>query len=216
MFRIGSSFLNIGFVLLPLLGVAPFFMRRLLDLPADPAAERNLGAKAALALAAGIIIDLSLIAESSSANAVLGWTRCAVAAIYLVLTMPLAGPGALATALRMSLVTIPAALGLVAFLPAYRISALHVLFIGAFSLAVFSVATRVVLGHSGRLGLLQQRRGFMPTVVVLLILAMISRFSADFVPMRTEHLVGAAVAWLLAALLWAALVLPHVMRFEDE
>lgn len=35
-FRLGSSFLNIGFVLLPLLGVAPFFIRRLLDLPGEP------------------------------------------------------------------------------------------------------------------------------------------------------------------------------------
>lgn len=48
----------------------------------------------------------------------------------------------------------------------------------------------------------------------LLLLAMISRFSADFVATRNEHLMGAAISWLAAAALWAALVLATLARSE--
>ncbi len=201
-YRIGSSFLNLGFVLLPLLGVAPFFLRRLLDLPTEEATESHHGAKLALALAVGLTIDASFVLELFSANTAIAWLRCACAIVWLALTLPLRGSNLLATYLRMGLAAIVAALGLMAVLPAYRISALHVIFIGGFSVAIFSVATRVVLGHSGRLALLRQRRWLLWAVLALLVLAMISRFSADFVPMRNEHLIGAAACWLVAALVW--------------
>jgi uncharacterized protein involved in response to NO len=210
-YRIGSSLLNIGFVLLPLLGVAPFFIRRLLDLPSELEAEANARLQLAAAIVVGLTIDVSFVIDPG-----LAWLRAIVAAAYLLWTMPLRGKSSLATALRMALVALPAGLGLVALLPGYRITALHVVFIGGFSLAVFAVATRVVLGHSGKLDQLQRRRWVMPVVIILLILAMTARFSADFVPTRNEHLVSAAITWLIAALLWAAFVLPRVTETEPE
>ena len=65
----------------------------------------------------------------------------------------------LAGSLRMSLAAVLAGLGLVALLPAYRVTALHVIFIAGFSVAIFTVATRVILGHSDRLDLVRRRRG---------------------------------------------------------
>ena len=132
------------------------------------------------------------------------------------MTLPRRGSNTLATSLRMSLAAVAAALGLMAILPAYRISALHVLFIGGFSVALFSVATRVVLGHSGHLHLVRERRWLFLATLVLSLLAMIVRFSADFVATRNEHLMAAALCWLCAAALWGALVLPHVTRVAHE
>ena len=215
-YRFGSSLLNVGFVLLPVLGVGPFFLRRLLDLPSSddpsPAKLWNL----ALAIFAGLTIDASFVLELFSSNPAIGWIRCAVALGFLVMTVPLRGRNSLATSLRMSLIALPAGLGLMAILPAYRISAMHVLFIGGFTVAVFSVGTRVVLGHSGNLHLLRTRRYFFLAVLLLVIVAMVSRFIADFVPTRNEHLIGAAISWIAAAALWAVLVLPHVTRSDPN
>ncbi len=216
LYRLGNSFLNIGFVLLPILGVAPFFLRKLLDLPTDVAGQTSRGAKLALALATGLVIDASFVLELLSANPLPGWARAATAFGYIALTLPMRGSNLLAGTLRMSLAALPAGLALVALLPAYRIPALHVLFIGGFSVAVFAVATRVVLGHSGRLGLLVRRRWVFVTALGLVLLGMTSRYVADFVATRNSHLAWAGVCWLVGAAIWGALVLPSVLVVEDE
>jgi hypothetical protein len=64
-------------VLVPLLGVAPFFMRRLLDLPSEDSGEANQFAPAALAIAVGLMIDLTFVAELFNESAAIGWIRCA-------------------------------------------------------------------------------------------------------------------------------------------
>jgi uncharacterized protein involved in response to NO len=215
-YRFGSSLLNVGFILLPILGVAPFFLRRLLDLPRGddviPANPWNLVS----AIIVGLTIDASFILELFSSSPAIGWIRCAVAVGFLMTTLPYRGTNTLATSLRMSLAAIAAGLALMTVLPAYRISALHVLFIGGFTVTIFSVATRVVLGHGGKVHLLRQRRWFFVLALLLLILAMVSRFLADFVPTRNEHLIGAAISWLVAAGLWSVLVLPHVTASESD
>jgi len=191
LYRLGSSLLNVAFVLFPVLGVAPFFMRRLLEMPADENGT-SIARQFALAVLVGVTIELTFVLELFSANPLHGWLRCGAALVYLAMTLPLRGKSKLVTALRMSLATLPAGLALVALLPAYRISALHVLFIGSFSIAVFAVATRVVLGHSGNLDIVQRRRWLFAAALILLILTMIARFVADFVASRNEHLVSAA------------------------
>lgn len=109
----------------------------------------------------------------------------------------------------MSLASTVAGFGLLALLPAYRISVLHIIFIGGFTQAILTVAARVILGHSGELGLVRSR------LKPLLLLAMISRFVADFVPTRNEHLLWGAVCWLVAVAIWAVIVLPRVTKVED-
>jgi hypothetical protein len=66
-----------------------------------------------------------------------------------------------------------------------------VIFIAGFSVAIFTVATRVILGHSDRLDLVRRRRGSFITAFVLITLAMIARFSAEFVATRNEHFLWA-------------------------
>lgn len=216
LYRVGAALLHVGFILLPLLGVAPFFMRRLLETPEAEISPRKWKRDLLIALAVGLIVDLSLVVEVFRPTSPLGWLRCAAAVLYIFLNLPMRGANPLATSLRMSLAALAAALGLIALLPGDRLAALHVLFIGGFGVAVFSVATRVILGHSGRLDLVGKRRGLVVLTLIFLILAMVSRFVADFVPTRDAHLLWGAIAWLLGAGLWGALVLPFVARAEAE
>ena len=196
--------------------MAPFFLRRLLDLPSSddiaPAKPWNF----AFAILVGLTMDASFVLELFSSNSAIGWVRFAVALGFLAMTLPLRGSNILITALRMSLASLAAGLGLMALLPAYCIPAMHVLFIGGSTVGVFSVGTRVVLGHSGNLHLLRARPCFFLVTLLLLILAMISRFMAAFVVTRNEHLMGAAIAWLAAAALWSVFVLPHVARSDPD
>lgn len=214
--RLGSALLSLGFGLLPLLGVAPFFLRRLLDLQTEdgPLHRYRL---VAFAIFSGLAIDASLALPvfGIGGNAP-AWFAAACALCWLLVTLPARGNSILAAGLRLSLAALPPGLALSALLPAYRITASHVLFIGGFTVAIFSVATRVVLGHSGNIALVRRRRLFFGLGFVLLLLAMVSRFVADFVETRNQHLLWGAVCWLLAATIWGAIVLPHIASVEAE
>jgi uncharacterized protein involved in response to NO len=65
--------------------------------------------------------------------------------------------------------------------------------------------------------LLQQRLGFLTASLVLLVLAMLARVSADFLPLeRNSHLVYAGVIWLIAAAVWARALVPKLLIEGDE
>jgi uncharacterized protein involved in response to NO len=218
LYRIGEALLNVGFPLLPLLGVGPFFLRRLLDLPTDSDAETPgiQTRQAAMALTVALLVDASLVLEVLNPAPYLGWLRFACVATYLALNLPMQDQSILATALRMSFAAIAAGVALLAMLPAYRASALHVIFIGGVTVAIFTVATRVVLGHSGNLALVNRRVGWLFVALALIILAMTSRLVADFVSTRNEHLLWGAACWVLAVAIWGCVVLPQILTAEDE
>ena len=101
--------------------------------------------------------------------------------------------------------------------PLYRVAGLHIVFITGFNLIAFTVAIRVVFGHSGNLELLAKRLWFFIAAGALLYLAMLSRFTADLAPaVRVLHLVAGAICWLVAALVWMMKVLPKVGISESE
>jgi hypothetical protein len=101
--------------------------------------------------------------------------------------------------------------------PIYRVAALHIVFISGFNLVVFTVATRVVYGHSGNLDRLSKRLWFLFATGVLLHLAMISRFTADLAPAaRVAHLLSATICWLAASLVWMLKIFPKVAISEPE
>ncbi len=104
-----------------------------------------------------------------------------------------------------------------ALFPNYRIGELHIVFITGFNLIVFTVATRVVLGHSGNLDRLKTRLWFFIATSALLFLAMASRVTADLAPRaRVVHLLAAAICWLAASLLWMAKIIPKIAITEPE
>jgi hypothetical protein len=62
--------------------------------------------------------------------------------------------------------------------PMQRVAGLHIVFIGGFTLITFTVATRVVLGHSGKGHLVMQPLPFLRVAAGLLVIAAILRPSA--------------------------------------
>ena len=215
LYRLGASLLHVGFPLLPLLGVGPFFLRRLLDLPSDDHGTRR-ASGAAFAIAVALVIDASFVFEVFAWNGVLVWIRAAVVVVYLLVALPWESNSLLAGALRMSFAAIAGGLGLMALLPGQRVAALHVLLVAGVSVAILAVATRVILGHSDNLALLQRRRRWLITAFILIILGMISRYVADFRPSRDPHLHWGAIVWLIGVGIWSVVVLPHVRTIGED
>ena len=221
-YQSGSALLNECFVLLPVLGVAPFFIGRLLDLPSSDLPESRVFSsewkrQAAFNLLIGIAVVASFFLESAGPSRPAGWLRVAAIAVYLTLRMPWRGRTFLADYLRAALLFILTGFILIAVWPNYRVGNMHAIFITGFNLIVFTVATRVVLGHSGNLDRLKTRLWFFITMSALLFLAMASRVTADLAPRaRILHLVAAAICWLVASLIWIIKVIPKVTITEEE
>jgi hypothetical protein len=131
--------------------------------------------------------------------------------------MPWRGRTFLADYLRISLLFILTGFTAIAVWPQYRIGELHIVFVTGFNLIVFTVATRVVFGHSGQLDRLKGRLWFFIVMSGLLFLAMVSRVTADLAPeARTIHLLGAAFCWLAGTVLWFIKTIPKVAISEEE
>ena len=221
-YQSGSALLNQCFVLLPILGVAPFFIGRLLDLPGSDLPEsrafsRQWKRQAALNALIGIAIIASFLIEAGGPSRAAAWIRVAAIAVYLAARMPWRGRTFLADYLRTGLLFILAGFTMMALWPNYRLGSLHTVFITGFNLIVFTVATRVVLGHSGNLDRLKTQFWFFIAMSALLFFAMASRVSADLAPRaRIIHLLAAAISWLAAALIWMIKVIPKVTVSEEE
>ncbi len=222
-YRIGAMLLEQGFVLLPILGVAPFLLPRLLDisreddLPESRALPPGWMPRAAFAFAIGLTIDASFFVEATDRVTFAVWMRFVAILIYLGLRMPRRGRSFLGNCLRAGIITVVAGVGIEALWPLYRVGALHIIFISGFSFVVLTVAIRVIFGHSGNAHLFQKRLPFFIVAGVLIFLAMISRYVAEMAPAaRAVHLVSAAAVWLLAALIWTAKVIPKVRIPDPE
>jgi hypothetical protein len=220
-YQMGDALLNQCFVLLPVLGVAPFFIRRLLDLPA-PKEEGSLGRhrrrwQLIFAVVTGLAILVSVVLDVWQASRTGSVVRAIAVAGYIVSSLPFRGRTPLAQAMRMALFAIVIGFVLLAILPWQRLGLLHVVFVSGFNLIAFTVATRVVFGHSGNLERLGKPMWFFRIVMALLFLAMLARVSADFSPKsRSAHLISAAICWLIGSVVWMVSVLPKARLVEVE
>jgi hypothetical protein len=182
------------------------------DLGSSPTETR----KAVAYAAAGLTIVASFVLEQS------GWTRGGPLLRAAVVSAALAAgagawrqpgkPGLHRRLVWLAVWLMPVGLALSALWPDYRIPALHVLFIGGFSLMAFGVATHVSLGH---LGLDHLSAGRPPAVIVLAIaflLALMARLVADASDSYFDHLSWAAAAWLIGSGIWLAFFAPYFVR----
>ena len=216
-----------GFVLLPILGIGPFLLPRFFgmpnrhDFPESLVPSRDWLKKAAVALLAGILIVSSFFLEARGSFRIPYALRFGTTLFYLFIEMPFhRGPkaaNALGASLRISFTCLVGGLLAVALFPAYRVSLLHLTLIGGFAVLAFTVATRVVFGHSGNLALLKGRNRWLLLAVGLMLFGMATRISGDFWPkILPSHYVYGALLWVAGVLLWAAFVLPKVFVFEKE
>ncbi len=222
-YRIGANLLEQGFVLLPILGVGPYLLGRLLNLsrtdalPESRVLPPGWRPRAAFALTIGLTIDATFVAETYGWTHSAAWLRAGAVLLYLALRMPRRGRSFLGDCLRVGLAAVVLGLALEAFQPGNRIGALHFLFISGFSFIVLTVSIRVTFGHSGNAHLFLKRLPFFIVVAVLIFLAMISRYVADLAPAaRTVHLVAAALSWIVALVIWMVKVLPKMTISDPE
>jgi uncharacterized protein involved in response to NO len=224
--QFGSLLLNEGFVLFPILGVGAFFFPKLLGGAKPEPADLNIAIslwkkRALIAALTGVVIWISFVLEA------LEWTRTAAVVrgsavlFYFALQGHLferpSGPPFLAHCFRFGAVLLIVAFFFPLALPTYRLANMHLAFIGGFTIILFTVSTRVILGHSGYTHLFQKRLYFLIVALVLLIVTMLARVGADFFPPeRNSHLVYAALIWLMATAIWAWALLPKLLLNEEE
>ncbi|MEQ1859124.1 MAG: NnrS family protein [Chthoniobacteraceae bacterium] len=222
---LGGMWLNQAFVLLLVLGVGTFLLPRFLALPGVVlmADERRASPewlrRAAFSLVVGITVLASYWIEvAHAALTTAAILRGVVVLAYLAVMVPIyRTPSPTQTvplAVNLALIALVAGLAFPLFWPGQRAAGLHVIFLGGFSLITFTVATRVVLGHSGNEHLFLTRLPPLRIATLLLVAGTVVRAVADFLPDRTLGMNWASTLWMLAACVWGYAVLPKV-RIAD-
>lgn len=224
---LGKLLLHQGYLVLPIMGIGAFLLPRFFGLPSRQSLADSLTlppgwlTRATFALFCGGLVMAGFVVEVWVDPHWGNGLRAAGIAVYFLREIPLhrggLGGGTLAHCLRLALPGIPVAYVLMAVFPERTFSFLHVLFITGFSLLTFTVASRVVLGHSGQSGKFGATLWPVRILASLVVLAMVTRVSADWMPdIRMNHYAYAAVAWIGGVLVWSAFILPGVRREGAE
>jgi uncharacterized protein involved in response to NO len=225
---VGGTLLNQVWVLLLVLGVGSFLLPKFLELPDRPQFPESRtptpgwAKHAVFAAAVGLsLVALSMLDLFVYAPRLIAFGRFGIAVAFLFTQIPLHRTTAPRVTITrcLHLAMLLALLGLlfpVAW-PFQRVAGLHVLFIGGFTLITLTVATRVILGHSGFGKLFSMRLPFLFGAALLLVSAMVLRSGADFIlPWRGGAINAAAYCWVAGAALWAWRVLPKVRITDSE
>jgi uncharacterized protein involved in response to NO len=216
-----------GFILLPILGIGPFILPRFLgvksphELPEMLKPTPDWSQKALAAGFTGFVIIASFWIEADGHFRLAYSIRFVASALYGWFSMPWkSAPGIknpLTLSIRIAFASLCAGFLAIAILPEQRVGLLHLTLIGGFAVMTFTVATRVVFGHSGNARLLQARNRWVPVSVGLMLFAMATRISGDFLPhIMASHYTYGAILWIISAGIWAAYVLPKVFVFDEE
>ncbi len=214
----GRLLVEQGLFLCLVMGAGALVMPLMAGLPPPPDFGSSPAvARSALGFAvAGLLVVASVVAEVAGSDRVAPVVRGVVVAATLVLgagiARPLDRPGWNRRLARLACWLVPAGVILSGVVPDYRVPALHVTFIGGFGLLAFTVATHVSAAH---LDLPALRDGRSPVVAILavgILLAMSGRVTADATDTYFEHLVAAAVAWIVGTAVWAACLAPAWLR----
>ena len=221
----GAMLLNQAFVLLPLLGIGTFLLPRFLRLrdvrtmDEERTASPGWWLRAAFSFAIGSALIASFWMEASNpATPAAAWLRAIAAIVYLAAMVPFQRQSlplrAAPIAAQLALLALAAGLVFPLFWPLQRVAGMHVVFLGGFSLITFTVATRVVLGHSGNEALFEMRLPSLQIAALLLLVGSVLRAVGDFSPARPHWLSAASYLWMLSAGVWGFSILPKV-RLAD-
>jgi uncharacterized protein involved in response to NO len=189
---------GVGGLVLPLMAGAPP--------PPDLGSSPRERAKAWAYGVAGASILASLVMEHA------GWVHLGLALGGGAWRRP-ARPGLHRRLVWLAVWLTPLGLALSGISPDYRVPALHVLFIGGFSLLAFGVATHVALSH---LNLDRERDGSPVAIRIMgagILVAMLGRVVADWSATYFPHLGAAAATWLIGSAAWLVFLGPRLLRW---
>lgn len=201
---------GVGGLILPLIGGAPP--------PPDLGSSPRETWKALAYGGAGLAIFASLVLEQAGFERGGPLLRAIVVAIGLALgggvwSVP-AKTGVHRRLVWLAAWLMPVGLIVSGLWPDYRVPALHILFIGGFSLLAFGVATHVSLGH---LNMERHALGRPIAVVVLgtaFMVALLIRFTADSSETYFAHLGWAAAIWIFGSAVWLIFLGPRLLRSQ--
>jgi len=226
-FPLTRLLLNQGFLILPIMGVGAFLLPRFFGLasrqnfPESRPAPPGWYGEAGFASLCGLLVLGSFLLEAS------GFYRPGIAlrmggiVLFLIRELPFLKSGnkggSIAMALQLALLAIPSGYLLMMIWPPFQASLQHVVFITGFSLLVLTAATRVILGHGGQSRLFHASMKSIRFMVILVVLAMLGRVSADWLPeIRFSHYGYASIFWVVGAIIWGVAILPSVRLPGDE
>lgn len=216
-----------GFMLMPVMGIGAFLLPRFFALPNKHNFTESLRPsrqwlrRAAFALACALLIVGSFALEAAGLVRSGNLLRAVVVFSYISVEIPVHrarfSQGSLALALRIALLAVPLGYLIVAGWPQWRLAWLHILFITGFSLITLTVATRVILGHSGQSDRFKARLYPVLIMTACMVFALLTRISADWLPdSQFEHYAYAALTWAVGAIVWAIAFLPGIRLYEEE
>ena len=199
---------GIGSLVLPLMGGAPP--------PPDLGSAPRETWKALAYAAAGIAIFASLLLEHLGFERSGPLLRAMVVAIGLgfgggALRLP-GKPGEHRKLVWLAVWLMPVGLIASAIWPDYRVPAMHILYIGGFSLLVFGVGSHVAMSH---LNMEQLALGRPRAVIILgaaFVIALCARLAADASQTYFIHLGWAAAVWIVGSAVWLAFFGPKMLR----
>ena len=226
-YPLGRLLLHQGYLLLPIMGIGAFLLPRFFGLPNRQNFPESLSLppgwipRALFAATCGLVVVAGFVLEAK------GMVRAGMAAralgllVYFLREVPIHqakfSGGSLALGLRLAMLSLPMGYALMAVWPEHGFSFIHVVMISGFSLLTFIVASRVVYGHSGQAGKFQTRLKPVLTLIVFVMLAMLTRVSADWMPaIRLSHYGYAGLSWIAGVIVWIWSVLPGVTRADGE
>lgn len=225
--QLSKRLLYQGFLLLPAMGIGAFFLPRFFGLPNRQSFPESLvfspewKSRAWFASVCGTAVVASFPIEVAGFQHWGYGLRAGALLIFFFCEVPVHragfGGGSLAFGLRVALFSIPAGYLLLAIVPERSFTFLHVVFITGFSLLIFVVASRVVLGHSGQSDKFRMALRPVLVMVVLILIAMFTRVSADWMPrLQMSHYAYAAIAWVSGVIVWCGFILPGVAKADGE
>lgn len=222
-YRLAQLLLYQGFLLLPIMGIGAFLLPRFFGLPNRQAFPESMKlppgwiGRAVFALLCGLCVLISFGLESWGAHRSGFFLRALAIGGYFFREVPLHqaafGQGSLAWALRIAMLSVPVGYLAMGLFPTWQMGLLHIVLINGFSLLTFTVATRVIYGHSGQDALFKATLKPVIAFTALFIIAMATRVFADWMPaIRLSHYGYASLSWALAVLVWAVWIMPGVRR----
>lgn len=225
-YPLGRMFLHQGYLLFPIMGIGAFLLPRFFGLPNRQNFSESLSLppgwilRAIFAVTCGSVVMAGFILEARGLVRVGMAARAIGLLIYFFREVPIHqakfSGGSLAFGLRLAMLSIPLGYLLMAVWPEHVYSFIHVVAISGFSLLTFIVASRVIYGHSGQADKFQARLKPVLALIVLVMLAMLTRVSADWMPaIRLSHYGYAGLSWIAGVLVWMWSVLPGVTRADE-
>ena len=215
-----SFMMAIGGYLLPrLLGYRARSSEAGPQVSTESASGRSERVRIALYLAAGCILFLSFLGESFVSERAGRLVRAGVVSAYFIAVVGVyRRPRAKVWHVRflhLSLLFAMAGLWLSGLFPEYGVVALHMLFVGGFSLITLAVAVRAVASHCGFESLWDRNPAPVVLFGTLFLIALGLRICADLFPEAYFPLLAtAAGVWSAGVLVWGVYFVPK-LRFQD-